>query len=198
MSHPVVLIYLSYSTTLAKHAIPCQLRCPTFGQGGTCLFLSVQLDGQWVSDFPTLQPHGHGPTNVRAMIKSFNICSKIKDRTRSYLRQNKKHSSHLYVQQKIVFGICSTAVAKTFQNMFSVGWIYEIQLQRSSFQQGDVPQEKAYRFLATISKRWPTDPGTVNAPAHLVLCGVLAHGPHHPQQLLGGDGPAPVLPGDQD
>ena len=28
---------------------------------------------------------------------------------------------------------------------------------------------------------------------HLVLGGVLAHGPHHAQQLLGGDGPAPVL-----
>ena len=44
----------------------------------------------------------------------------------------------------------------------------------------------------------PTDPGTVDALAHLVLCRVLAHGPHHPQQLLGGDGPTPVLPGDQD
>ena len=28
----------------------------------------------------------------------------------------------------------------------------------------------------------------------LVLGGVLAHGPHHGQQLLGGDGAAPVLP----
>ena len=30
--------------------------------------------------------------------------------------------------------------------------------------------------------------------ADLVLGGVLAHGPHHGQQLLGGDGAAPVLP----
>ena len=41
----------------------------------------------------------------------------------------------------------------------------------------------------------PTDPGMVESLPHLVLRGVLAHGPHHPQQLLGGDGPAPVLPG---
>ena len=43
MAHPVVFIYLSYSTTLAEHAVHCFRWCPAFGQAGTCLFLSVKI-----------------------------------------------------------------------------------------------------------------------------------------------------------
>ena len=46
MAQPVVLRYLSYSTTLAEHAVHRLQRCPAFGRPGTCLFLSVQLDYQ--------------------------------------------------------------------------------------------------------------------------------------------------------
>ena len=69
MAHPVVFRYLSYSTTLSEHAVHRLRRCQAFGRAGTCLFPSVQLDGQWVSDPPTGWPHDHGPTNVRAMVK---------------------------------------------------------------------------------------------------------------------------------
>ena len=41
MAHPVVFIYLSYSTSLAEHAIHRLGWCPAFGRAGTCLFLSV-------------------------------------------------------------------------------------------------------------------------------------------------------------
>ena len=49
MSHPVVLRYISYSTMLAEHAVHRLQQCPAFGWAGTCLFLSVQLDGQSVT-----------------------------------------------------------------------------------------------------------------------------------------------------
>ena len=38
---PIVFRYLSYSTTLAEHAIHRLLQCPAFGRARTCLFLSV-------------------------------------------------------------------------------------------------------------------------------------------------------------
>ena len=40
--HPVVFKYLSYSTTLAEHAVHRLQRCPAFGRAETCLFSSVQ------------------------------------------------------------------------------------------------------------------------------------------------------------
>ena len=40
-------------------------------RAGTCLFLSVQLDGQSVSDLPTRWPHDYGLTNVGAMIRKY-------------------------------------------------------------------------------------------------------------------------------
>ena len=43
MAHPVVLRYLSYSTTLAEHAVHHLRRCLAFGRARTCLFLSVNL-----------------------------------------------------------------------------------------------------------------------------------------------------------
>ena len=55
MAHTVVFTYLSYSTTFAEHAGHRLWRCPAFGRAGTCLFLSVQLDGLSV----TLQQGGH-------------------------------------------------------------------------------------------------------------------------------------------
>ena len=42
MAHPVVFGYLSYSTTLAEHAVHRLRRCTAFGWAGTCLFSSVQ------------------------------------------------------------------------------------------------------------------------------------------------------------
>ena len=67
---PLHSVYRSfYSITLAEHAILCQQRCPAFGQAGTCLFLSGQLDGKWVSHRPRGWPHDHGPFNVKAMVK---------------------------------------------------------------------------------------------------------------------------------
>ena len=56
MAHPVVLRYLSYSTTLEKHAVHRLRRCPAFGRVGTCLFLSVNLN---MSESVTLQQGGH-------------------------------------------------------------------------------------------------------------------------------------------
>ena len=50
MAHPVVFRYLSYFTTFAEHAIHRLRRCLAFGRAWTCLFLSVQLDGQSVSE----------------------------------------------------------------------------------------------------------------------------------------------------
>ena len=41
----------------------------------------------------------------------------------------------------------------------------------------------------------PTDPGMVESLPHLVLRGVLAHGPHHAQQLLGRDSSTTILKG---
>ena len=69
MAHPIMFRYLSYSTTLAKHAVHRLRQCPAFGRAGTCLFLSVQLDGESVSDILNVWTHDHGPTNVRAMLK---------------------------------------------------------------------------------------------------------------------------------
>ena len=53
MAHPVVFRYLSYSTTLAEHAVHRLRRCPAFGQAGTCFFLSVQWNNQSVSKSPS-------------------------------------------------------------------------------------------------------------------------------------------------
>ncbi len=41
MAHPIVFRYLSYSTTLAEHAVHRLQRCLAFDQVGTCFFLSV-------------------------------------------------------------------------------------------------------------------------------------------------------------
>ena len=50
MGLPVVCWYLSYSTTLAEHAVHRLRWCPAFGRAGTCLFLSVQWNmSEWVS-----------------------------------------------------------------------------------------------------------------------------------------------------
>ena len=70
MADPVVLRYLSYSTMLAKHAVHRPWQCPAFGRAGTCLFLSVQLDNQWVSHLLTGWGDDHGPTNVGDMVKT--------------------------------------------------------------------------------------------------------------------------------
>ena len=43
MANPVVFKYLSYSTTLAEHAVHRLRRCPAFVRARTCLFLSVNL-----------------------------------------------------------------------------------------------------------------------------------------------------------
>ena len=42
MAHPVVFRYVSYSTTLAEHAVHRLRQCPDYGRAGTCLFSSVQ------------------------------------------------------------------------------------------------------------------------------------------------------------
>ena len=39
MAHPVVFKYLSYSPTLAEHAVHRLWRCLSFDRAGTCLFL---------------------------------------------------------------------------------------------------------------------------------------------------------------
>ena len=62
MANPIVFRYLSYSTTFAENAVHCLRRCPAFGQAWTCLFSSVQLDGESASDLPTGWPHDHGST----------------------------------------------------------------------------------------------------------------------------------------
>ena len=41
MAHPVVFRYVSYSTTLAEHAVHCLRQCLAFGRAGTCLFSFV-------------------------------------------------------------------------------------------------------------------------------------------------------------
>ena len=71
MAHPVVFRYLSYSTTLAEHAVHRLRRCPAFGRAGTCLFLSVQLQvSQSINHLLTTWWDDHGPTNFGAMVKT--------------------------------------------------------------------------------------------------------------------------------
>ena len=86
MAHLIVFRYLSYSTTLAKHAVQCLRRCPAFGRAGTCLFSSVQWIYQWVSDLPTWWLHDHGLTNVVAMVKSA-----LGNKTAKYLKECSDH-----------------------------------------------------------------------------------------------------------
>ena len=70
MAHPVMFRHISYTTTLAEHAVHRLRQSPAFGRAGTCLFLSVQLDDQsptngWRKD--------NGPTNVGAMVKTTGV-----------------------------------------------------------------------------------------------------------------------------
>ena len=65
MAHPVVFRYLSYSTTIAEHAVRRLRRGPAFGRAGICLFLSVQLDVTgsllgWHQDHGLPEGKGHG------------------------------------------------------------------------------------------------------------------------------------------
>ena len=71
IAHPVVLRYCSYSTTLAEHTVHGLQRCLAFVRAGTCLFLSVNM--KWLpSHVLTGWRDDHGPTNVRAMVKTVN------------------------------------------------------------------------------------------------------------------------------
>ena len=74
MAHPLGFRYLSYSTTLAEHAVHRLRQCrPSAGLGHVC----SRLFNEMMSDLPTGWPHDHGPTNVGAMVKNY---TKGKDR----------------------------------------------------------------------------------------------------------------------
>ena len=67
----MVFRYFSYSILSAEHAVHRLRRCPAFARARTCLFLSVQQDiTESVSHGQNGWPHDHGPTNVRAMVKT--------------------------------------------------------------------------------------------------------------------------------
>ena len=63
LAHPVVFRCLSYSTTLAEHAVH-RLAVVGLPRAGTCLFSAVQSDDQLVSHPPKGWPHDQGLTNL--------------------------------------------------------------------------------------------------------------------------------------
>ena len=70
MAHPVVFIDLSYSsTTLAEHAVHRPM-VPGLWPGWDMFVLVCSVRCALVSHLPTGWPHDHGPTNVRAMVKT--------------------------------------------------------------------------------------------------------------------------------
>ena len=71
MAHTLVFRYLSYSTTLAEHAVIAYGGAwPSAGLGHVC----SRLFSEMVTDPLNEWPHDHGATNVWAMVKTLGNC----------------------------------------------------------------------------------------------------------------------------